>query len=421
MFESAWRFGIHGITVSVLDPLVFPTGGIFFKGREPQKRGVSPALVHNNYLIGHAAKVDRFKANGLWFLDSSEDAGYQNLLCMRQQVSNVGGGVGCSDAEDRGFTSAPTEHYVAAQSTFMNETLERWPLLHHLNFKGHATRNVLFTNPCCDEADRKLILVLSLGSRLWFESLVKHRLASYAARTKADLLVMTSLTQCSQPISEDSNACAKRAKITAAWTALSATGDVQGYSRVALVDDTILIRKDSPDVFDLVPAQNLGASVEDWRVRPERETENLMRLSLLKYSDGADDALLSIPVGQNSDRLLLGETGANDARWFNSGFLVLSTAHQGLLSIRKEESVDFVVLWDQGLLNARRRILGVPLHDLGYKFNWVGSFNGSNAHQRPFEAHDAFAVHATTGLPGFGEERAQFLQDLDDLWAGLGI
>jgi len=232
-------------------------------------------------------------------------------------------------------------------------------------------------------------------------------------------MVLTTLNQCFSSPNKDANACAKRAKISAAATALASISEGGlGYTRVILVDDTILVRKDAPDVFDLVPPGSLGASVEDWRVRDDEETALLMRLSLVKYSD-ADNLLLSASLTKEYDQILL-QTVASDARWFNSGFIVLSQAHSNLLNVQDFDSLDFVVLWDQGLLNARRRFLDIDLHDLGHDFNWVGSFNGSNAHKRPFEAHEAFVVHATTGLPQFGAARKDFLEYVDWIWSDLG-
>jgi hypothetical protein len=114
--------------------------------------------------------------------------------------------------------------------------------------------------------------------------------------------------------------------------------------------------------------------------------------------------------------------------------VVLSRAHLPLLAgfgqgvgrgasvgLSTEVPLDPVLLYDQGLLNARRLAHRVPLTDLGLDHNWLGSFNGSNAHRRPCDAVDAFAVHATTGLPDFGARRADFLGDVAAAWASRGL
>ena len=69
LFEKRWRYGISNMTVAVLDPLLFPSGGIYFRTNEHQRHGVTPALVHNNYVIGRNKKIARFKEHGLWLLE----------------------------------------------------------------------------------------------------------------------------------------------------------------------------------------------------------------------------------------------------------------------------------------------------------------------------------------------------------------
>ena len=78
--------------------------------------------------------------------------------------------------------------------------------------------------------------------------------------------------------------------------------------------------------------------------------------------------------------------------------------------------------WDQGFLNAMRVAYEAPLADLGYAFNYVGSFLTANAASRPFESPaDAFFVHGTTGLLLPPAERAAFLANVSDAWAARGL
>ena len=51
--------------------------------------------------------------------------------------------------------------------------------------------------------------------------------------------------------------CAKAFKLIVLRSAL------RKYKRVLVLDDTVVVRKDAPDVFDLVPVVALGAAVED--------------------------------------------------------------------------------------------------------------------------------------------------------------
>ena len=58
------------------------------------------------------------------------------------------------------------------------------------------------------------------------------------------------------------------------------------------------------------------------------------------------------------------------------------------------DSFEKYLHWDQGYLNAMRLKYDVPLVDLGYAFNWVGSFHSTNAGNAPFPA---FRVPSSTG------------------------
>lgn len=64
-----------------------------------------------------------------------------------------------------------------------------------------------------------------------------------------------------------------------------------------------------------------------------------------------------------------------------------------------------------------------PIWDLGYAFNFVGSFEGANAPRRPLQnSSEAFIVHATTGLRDSSDDgRATFLSGIHDSWTAQGL
>ena len=188
--------------------------------------------------------------------------------------------------------------------------------------------------------------------------------------------------------------CAKRHKLVALRDALA------HWSRVLLLDDTVAVRADAPDVFGLVPAVAVGATVEDARVRPEAEAARALDLARARY----------------------GVERPGDGRWFNSGVVVASWAHASLVARLPAVPLDRALHWDQGFLNAMRVAYEAPLADLGYAFNYVGSFLTANAASRPFESPaDAFFVHGTTGLLLPPAERAAFLANVSDAWAARGL
>ncbi|KAJ1480293.1 nucleotide-diphospho-sugar transferase-domain-containing protein [Baffinella frigidus] len=54
---------------SLLDPLRFVNGALFFSDRAPQMLGVKAVVVQNNHMTGAANKEHRFREHLLWFLD----------------------------------------------------------------------------------------------------------------------------------------------------------------------------------------------------------------------------------------------------------------------------------------------------------------------------------------------------------------
>eukprot|EP00771_Trimastix_marina_P001831 gnl/Trimastix_PCT/2935.p1 GENE.gnl/Trimastix_PCT/2935~~gnl/Trimastix_PCT/2935.p1 ORF type:complete len:361 (+),score=54.32 gnl/Trimastix_PCT/2935:35-1084(+) len=52
-----------------LDPKYFPSGDAYFSKQIPQKAGVTPVVIHNNFVIGKPAKMKRFVEHKLWVLD----------------------------------------------------------------------------------------------------------------------------------------------------------------------------------------------------------------------------------------------------------------------------------------------------------------------------------------------------------------
>uniref|UniRef100_A0A6B2KZP7 Nucleotide-diphospho-sugar transferase domain-containing protein n=1 Tax=Arcella intermedia TaxID=1963864 RepID=A0A6B2KZP7_9EUKA len=61
-----------------LDRVRFPNGTAYFNAKLPQKLGIIPHIVHNNCIIGHTGKVDRFKLYNMWFIGENNDTTWLN-------------------------------------------------------------------------------------------------------------------------------------------------------------------------------------------------------------------------------------------------------------------------------------------------------------------------------------------------------
>jgi hypothetical protein len=139
-----------------------------------------------------------------------------------------------------------------------------------------------------------------------------------------------------------------------------------------------------------------------------------------------------------------------DGRWFNSGVMILSRALIDPDDVSMPDSVENRLHGDQGFLNALRCVgervasfLGAGLFslttapllcdvcrykhkwsvfDLGYAFNYIGSFESVNSERRPFaNATEAFVVHATTGLADSSlRGREEYIASVASSWRAQG-
>ena len=188
------------------------------------------------------------------------------------------------------------------------------------------------------------------------------------------------------------------------------------YERVLLVDDTILIRGDTPDVFELVPKEAMGGTVEG----PELgRTAELSRSIVQDMCDW-----FGLPYNP---------LHANGVFLVNSGFLLFSSEdrhRQRFFDVVNVEELDLPLhMWgDQAYINAALNSNDVPFFDLGYAYNYVGSFETTRRGAVDIRAEEAFVVHATTGI-GQGtrnekessDKREEFLRRIDMIWKEKGL
>eukprot|EP01126_Amoeba_proteus_P042915 TRINITY_DN4676_c0_g1_i7.p1 TRINITY_DN4676_c0_g1~~TRINITY_DN4676_c0_g1_i7.p1 ORF type:complete len:438 (+),score=89.39 TRINITY_DN4676_c0_g1_i7:234-1547(+) len=60
----------------VLDRVRFPNGTAYWNAKLPQRVGVVPHIVHNNCIIGHDSKVERFKQYNMWWIGGNCDTSW---------------------------------------------------------------------------------------------------------------------------------------------------------------------------------------------------------------------------------------------------------------------------------------------------------------------------------------------------------
>lgn len=371
LFERRFR-GLD-VGVALLEPTVYPGGGLFF-----ERGGLDhAALAHNNFIVGADAKLKRFRRRALWFAESQPDH-FQRVLARRRDCPMDALFVLGERPSVRGYDDSLVD-------------------------------NVVFAHDSCHPAQRAIATV-SLGDRPWYLPTLLPRVKSYAKRTTSDLLVVTRACEHDNPY------CYYRAKLLVAGDVLAV------YQRVLLLDDTVAVRSDAPDVFGLVPPLAVGATVEGREINPESRVRNLLALSRLLY-DSADSA-------------------ADDSAWFNTGVLVLSWLHVPLVApapsvlethLHYEQVRVSLSRSSSVLVGIRQRPtcqvrLSAHQSRIQVQLRWLVRndepalrecslfFTTHALVQAPFPAEDAYFVHGTTGLAMNVTQRAAYFENLTRTW-----
>ena len=59
---------VTNVRVGTLDLKDYPNGSRYFNNIDSIYKEYQPKMIHNNYIVGTAAKINRFKKHGLWFI-----------------------------------------------------------------------------------------------------------------------------------------------------------------------------------------------------------------------------------------------------------------------------------------------------------------------------------------------------------------
>lgn len=272
-------------------------------------------------------------------------------------------------------------------------------------------------------------------SRPWVPT-TEDRIRKYASRTSSSVITVRETAHCHhltkpgrRPHKDQATAqrdCSMRAKLDAMKQGL------ENFDRVLLVDDTVLIRGDTPDLFSLVPEDMIGAALQTDEIFGEETNDEQMRSMQDFY--GVDE-------GEGGNRRDDRQDGGNRRQVFNSGVMVLTSSHHLPMFSELDGGVETRsdLFGDQGYLNAMAARHGVGVFDVGYKYNFVGSFETYNVHQITLRKYDAYIVHATTGLLSKfveiegrvyltqmeGQEatdfRTEYINDIDKEWKMRGL
>lgn len=163
------------------------------------------------------------------------------------------------------------------------------------------------------------------------------------------------------------------------------------YDRIIYMDGDIAINPSCPDLFHLVPYDKIGAVCE--RPPYAQDRGGVLRSACEFYG-------VNYPYASDAD-----------CNWFNTGLLVLSRVHRDLF-VRPEQVKVFGEGWiDMPLMNSLSIKNGYEIHDLGLKFNYMGSLVSHKL--RPFEPTESYIFHATGFLRHY---RKKYLELIVKFW-----
>jgi hypothetical protein len=163
-------------------------------------------------------------------------------------------------------------------------------------------------------------------------------------------------------------------------------GLLDTYDRLVYVDTDILIRDDAPSLFDVVPADAVGMLDESLFCERRHETIAFMERT------GFDSL-------------------AWDGRYYNSGVMVMSREHRGILAPPPVEYDG--VLKEQNYINAMVAKLKIKVFPLPYRFNRIYPMDSLLGESR----HDSYFMHYAGARDGLTEDQVVDLIAADlELW-----
>lgn len=195
--------------------------------------------------------------------------------------------------------------------------------------------------------DKIAIVTISIGDFYSKMAEITHpNIKSYADKIGADFITLTDIGSHSLPH----------------YRKLDIAALLDKYDRILYIDTDILVRDDTPNLFDIVPNDSLGI-FEEGKYHKDR-------------------------IAQFKNFCL--ETGYDFSRWkgkyYNTGVMLLSKQHKNILDAPENEVEHF---FEQSYLNAMIDYRDVKVFELDYKFNRMPWFDQII----PDERYDSYFIH----------------------------
>ncbi len=134
------------------------------------------------------------------------------------------------------------------------------------------------------------------------------------------------------------------------------------YDRIIYLDTDILVTKYCPNLFEIVPDNDLGAFIESQYEQYSAEVQHSFRIKRTQEKLGN--------IGWIKD-------------YFNTGVMVLSKKHAYMFELNDKYVID---LREQTQLNYNCKKLGFWVHDIGIRLNKMDFIN-------PLDRYEAYIIH----------------------------
>jgi lipopolysaccharide biosynthesis glycosyltransferase len=182
------------------------------------------------------------------------------------------------------------------------------------------------------------VVVAAFGSNYESIATVTHPLIeSYAKRISADFIRLKERKFPNSPVG---------------YEKLQMGELLDAYDRLIWLDTDILIRKDTPSLFDVVPVGTFGA-FDEWPYNEEWKQRHISQLNAACVDFGLK------PVSPKI--------------YFNSGVMVFDKTHREMFQSPNGPLLDR--FQEQSLLNIRLFLLGFKFQDITLKFNHIYKLN----------------------------------------------
>ena len=162
------------------------------------------------------------------------------------------------------------------------------------------------------------------------------------------------------------------------------------YDRIIYLDADLIIRDDTPDLFEVVPEDSFGAFNEGAYAQGRVE-------SMLKAAE-----VYGIEITSDIGKKYKGQ-------YYNTGVMVISKIHQNIFTTPEEQHL--LPFYEQSYLNAKIISNDIKVKELDYKFNRMTLMDNITGEDR----HASYIIHYA-GCPAIEKDFVEIITKDVETW-----